>query len=206
MPKYSQKSEGDVFVQACLAQMDASRDWFVTSILPRSLDQLRWRPEIGAWSILDYLSHLQHTFEYYVPRIEQAVQKQPQRLGRVVAGAAFLESEAEFLKQAEPPAETAFTTPPSFPRVAAASPDRIVDQFPQLRGRYSTALRIASELDLANIAVEGSMHPPIRSLGGIVALLAAYDRLHIWQAERVRRAPGFPIAVPGTHSEEESRG
>jgi hypothetical protein len=191
MPNYERTDKVDLFVEGCLAQMEVGREWFETRVLPLSLDQLRWRSRVGAWSILECLSCLHHTFELYVPKIELAIREDPRLRGRSASNLPFAAAEEEFLKRFEPPIGTSLP-PPRFDPVPATSPDRIVDQHLQLRGRYSAAVRTASALDLANILVEGSIHPLVRSLGGIVAFLAASDRLHIWRAERVRIASGFP--------------
>jgi hypothetical protein len=71
-------------------------------------------------------------------------------------------------------------------------PARIVDPFPHLRERYARAVLLASKLDLANISIADPIHAPIESLGGVIALLATHDRRHLWQAERIRKVPGFP--------------
>ena len=157
------------------------------------------RSSLG-WSILECLNHLHGTFEDYVPKIEQAIQQNSRSAGPVASPLLFLESERAFLTQAEPPIGAGSAAPPLLVRTPAASPDRIADQLPPLRARYSAAIPSIPELDLANIFIDGLIDPRVQSLGGIVALLAAYDRRHIWQTERIRRASGFPAGVGGAGS------
>ena len=183
------------FVEACLAQMRASKKWFATRVLPLSLDQLRWRPRSGSWSIVDCLDHLNRTLVYYLPKIDQAIGQSQLKLRDPARGLVFPESEEDFLKQAEPPIRSHSVTPSALLPVPAVDPGLIVDQFPQLRNRYAKAVLSASRLDLANISIAGSIHPPVHSLAGVIALLAAHDRRHLWQAEQVRNTPGFPASL-----------
>ena len=88
----------------------------------------------------------------------------------------------------------------AFSRFPAVDPDRIVNQYPQLRDRYHLAARSTQGLNLARIFIEkifieGCTHQPIQSLGGTLGLLAAYDRRYIWQAEQIMKAPGFPARL-----------
>jgi len=39
------------------------------------------------------------------------------------------------------------------------------------------------------------VYPLIRTLGGTLGFLAAHDRRHMWQAERLRNESRFPRAV-----------
>jgi hypothetical protein len=189
-----------LLLQGCLFQMDASREWFATRALPLSLDQLRWRPAPFSWSILECLNCLNQAYEYYLPKLERTIddhRREPAERNEfsTVSDVLFPESERDYLEQMEPLAESQSAAQSSLPKIDAADPDRIVDAYPLLRDRYATAIRSASGLDFANILIEGSIHPPVRSLGGIIALLAAYDRRYIWQAEHVMKAAGFPASV-----------
>ena len=100
--------------------------------------------------------------------------------------------EIGFLMQFEPPIRKRRSTPSELQPAPPVDPDRIVEPFPHLRERYARAVLLASRLDLANIPIADSIHAPVESLGGIIALLAAHDRRHLWQAERIRETTGFP--------------
>jgi hypothetical protein len=178
------------FLEGCVVQMVASREWFARRVLLLSPDQLRWRPGLSAWSIGDCLDHLNRTLAYYLPLIERAIDQSPRN--RSARERIFPQSEKAFLLQIEPPVRRKRSAAPQLRPVSAVDPDRLVDQFPQLREKYVQAVHSAARVDLANVTVENSIHPPVRSLGGIMAMLAAHDRRHLWQAERVRNAAGFP--------------
>jgi hypothetical protein len=170
--------------------VQASQKWFKKRVLALSLDQLRWRPRSGCWSIGECLEHLNLTLAYYLPKIEQTVGESRRQPG--IGGVLFPEPEKEYLTQLEPPVVFRANAPSALQPAEAVDPDRIVDQFTELRVRYGKSVQSVSGLGLPDILVAGSLHPPIKSLGGVIALLAAHDRRHFWQAERVRNASGFP--------------
>lgn len=180
-------------LQTFLVQVWASQEWFAKRVLPLSLDQLRWRPRPGAWSIVECLEHLNLTLAYYLPRIEQAiVQTEREPRDRSTSDLVCSKSELDFLQQVEPPVRSAWIAPAILLPFPAVDPDRVADLFPRLRERYAKAVLSASGLDLANNSVVGSIHPSVQSVGGIIRLLAAHDRRHIWQAVQVRQMPAFP--------------
>ena len=181
-------------LEACLFQVSASREWFDSRVLILSVDQLRCRPRSGQWSIAECLDHLNRTFVYYLPRIEQAVE-QGLREGEYSARRLnFEESEDSFLKQVEPPIIIRMSTPTLLLPTPAVDPDQIVDDFPQLRDRFATAVHAAASVDVLNISIADSIHPPVQSLGGAIALLAAHERRHLWQVQRILSASGFPAS------------
>jgi len=181
------------FLQSCVDQMDTSRQWFMKHILPLSPDQLRWRPQTGCWSIGECLDHLSLTLAHYLPKIEQSVGEHSRAGQNHGALLPFPESEREYLRHLEPPVSRQATAPLALQPTAAVDPDRIVDEFTDLRERYARIGRLASGVDLAGIRIRGSLHLPVESVGGVLALLAAHDRRHIWQVDRVRSRRGFPV-------------
>jgi len=91
--------------------------------------------------------------------------------------------------------------PPKFrvkaPKIYAPAPgllkDRVVPEFLAIHQRMLELLTKANGLDLARIKVPSPAGPFKMSLGQRLALLAAHDRRHLWQAWQVRKNRGFPI-------------
>lgn len=191
MPAESNMSA--LVLQRCAEQMQTSLHWFTTCVLPLSLDQLRWHPRIGSWSIGECLDHLNLTLAYYLPKIEQSLIGNSSAAHIGDALLPFPESELEYLRSLEPPVSLKVVAPPALRPTAAVDPDRIVDQFGDLRERFATMARNASSVDLAATRISGSLHPPVQSVGGVLAMLSAHDRRHIWQADAVRRGIKFPL-------------
>ena len=182
-------------LEACLAQVEASKAWFDRRVLPLSIEQLRWRPQGMRWSIAECLDHLNLTLNLYLPKIEGAIGRAGREY-RIPAGGSWCEpAESEELKRVEPPVIAGSYAPPRTIPGPAVDPDWLVDQFHQSRDRYAHAVRRASGLDLRSIRIIEPIYPAFVSLGGTLGFLAAHDRRHMWQAERVRRAARFPHGV-----------
>jgi hypothetical protein len=183
----------DAFLQGCHAQVHASQQWFLRCVLPLSLNQLRWRPRSGRWSIGECLDHLNLALAYYLPKIDQALEEGRHHPPNRVDSVLFAESEEDYLWQVEPPVVLKASAPAALQPTEAVDPDRIVDQFMDFREKYGRIVESMSPLNLVNISINGSLHPPIHSLRGLMALLVAHDRRHIWQAERLLDAQGLPL-------------
>src|SRR5581483_5853276 len=85
---------------------------------------------------------------------------------------------------------------------SAVDPDEVVDQFPHLRTRFANTIGSVTDLDSA-VCIPASIHPPVESVGGVIALLAAHERRHFWQVQQILSAPGFPddrVAKPALGS------
>jgi hypothetical protein len=179
----------------CLVQVEASKAWFHHRVLPLSIEQLRWRPDAEHWSIGECLDHLNLTLGLCLPKIDDAIGRGALPDSVLVECPQCEQAESDALRWIEPPVTVAVAAPALTIPAPAIDPDWLVDQFHQTRDRYSEAVRRAFGLDLWRLRIVEPIYPPIVSLGGTLALLAAHDRRHMWQAERVRQAPRFPRAI-----------
>ena len=174
-------------LEGCLVQVSASNEWLERRILPLSVDQLRWKPSSARWSIAACLDHLNRTFVYYLSKIEEALDK-----GRNGEPFRFVASENELIRQMEPPVVVTMKAPGLLLPAPAIDPDQIVDQFPELRIRYARVVRSVANGNVLGVSVPDAIHPPIQSLGGVIALLAAHERRHLWQAQQILSTSDFP--------------
>ena len=62
-----------VYLEGHLIQVHTSRSWFQHRILPLSIEQLRWRPDVRGWSVGQCLDHLNLTLDLYLPKIDDAI-------------------------------------------------------------------------------------------------------------------------------------
>ncbi len=190
----NQRREGLlVDLDACLIQMEASQLWFAKRVLPLSLDQLRWRPNPRRWSIAECLDHLDKVLAHYLPKIDEAIAQARPQNGAAAFSSPLDWTEREALLRVEPPAVIRIPRRPTI--TPPVDLDSLIEQFPRIRDRYSQSVRRAGGLDLARILLREPIHPVIHSLGGVILLMAAHDRRHIWQAEQVRHSSGFPRSI-----------
>ena len=178
-----------LLVEACLVQVLASNEWLESRILPLSVNQLRWKPCSGCWSIAACLDHLNLTLGYYRPKLEAALEMGRHRKSRK-GPFRFTEAEEKFLREIEPPALVRMRAPAALLPAAAVDPEQVVDRFPVLRKQFANAVRSAAGAD-PGIAIPDPIHPPVQSVAGVIALVAAHERRHLWQAQQILAAPGF---------------
>jgi hypothetical protein len=182
-------------LEGCLVQGEASKAWFHRRVLPLSIEQSRWRPDARRWSIAECLDHLNLMLDLYLPKIDDAIAWGLRLDQPAKECVACDQAESDALRLIEPPVAVRVSAPPLTIPGPGVDPGWMVDQFHQTRDRSSDAVRRAFGLDLRRIWIVEPIYPVIVSLGGTLALIAAHDRRHIWQAERVRQAPRFPRAM-----------
>jgi hypothetical protein len=183
-----------VYLEGHLIQVHTSRSWFQHRILPLSIEQLRWRPDVRGWSVGQCLDHLNLTLDLYLPKIDGAIVRGYRGDTRDVCKLCD-RAELQALQLLEPPVTVGGPAPPETLPGAAIDPDWLVDSFHRTRDRYVDTVRRAAGLDLLGIRVVEPIYPAIVSLGGTLALIAAHDRRHMCQAERVMRSQRFPRAA-----------
>ena len=192
--RIDQKNKLAWLLEGCLLQVRASNECLEHRILPLSVDQLRWRPRSGSWSIAASLDHLNRTFDYYLPKIQEAVERGRGMKNRE-RNVTFTESEEMFIRRVEPPVTEPMSAPwPVVPGLAA-DPDQIVEQFPLLRAQFKKIVRSIPEFD-TGVSIRDSIHPPVQSLGGVIVFLAAHERRHLWQVQQILNAPELQAYFP----------
>jgi hypothetical protein len=93
----------------------------------------------------------------------------------------------------EPPPKRRFRAPNAFAPKTGKGLGEAVPEFMTWQDEIQQHLVRAKGLDLWRTKLWSPAVPLLRfSLGETFAILAAHERRHLWQAERVREAPGFP--------------
>jgi hypothetical protein len=180
-----------VDIEGWLAQVEASKFWFQQRVLSLSIEQLRWRPDLRGWSVAECLDHLNLTIDLYLPKIEEAILSGRRR--EAPANCSHCDqAETEALKRFEPPVTVAGPAPRATMPQAAIDPDWLVERFHFTRDCYAEKVRESAGINVMQVRILEPVYPAIRTLGGTLALIAAHDRRHMWQAERVIRSPRFP--------------
>lgn len=157
--------------------------------------QFNWRPAPGRWSVAECLVHLTVTAEQVCAKVRPAIARGRER-GLTGSGPFRYGWLARWFEASmEPPPRRRFSTPKNF-LPAAGSEYRIADvvnAFEAAGAEYEACLRAARGMDLQRIKVSSPVSSLIRfPLGGYVRAQTAHERRHLWQAEEVLKAPGFP--------------
>jgi hypothetical protein len=186
---------------ACLHQAEASKAWFERRFLQLARHQIWWRPMPSTWSIGECVNHLNKTLASYLPKVEEAIER-GWRESRTTRGfSQYGWHTNHVLKVLEPPVRVSHLAANPLHPLVPVERDLLVRQFYEQRKRYAEALCRANGLDLVDVEVDSMIQPLVPSLGGTLAMLAAHDRRHMWEAEWVRKSPGFPLDCKLTSQE-----
>jgi hypothetical protein len=173
-------------------QISADADALVT---PLADDQFAWKATPEIWSIAECLEHMNATARAYLPAIDEGI-------ADAIKNGAYAEGPFHynligriFSRLMEPPARL---------RMRAAldklpGPQRpkreTLAGFRAYQVQYIDRLRQANGIDLSRARVRSPLAHWIRiPLGSAFASMAAHERRHLWQAQKITRAGGFPAS------------
>jgi hypothetical protein len=160
--------------------------------------QLNWRPNHGrSWSIAQNLDHLARTNKIYAEAMSKALERLGSRAPLRRGPLKLTITERLLLRIVEPPVRRLkFRTP-----ATAAPAERWtgMELASSLRGAHAEVRVLATraaELDCGRIRFR---HPFARfltlNMRATLAVIPAHNRRHLWQAQQVKTAPGYP-ALP----------
>lgn len=152
-------------------------------------EQLTSRPDPAKWSIAECLAHLNLSAEIVQSKVAAAMERgrKDNLLANGPFGLGFLGK--ALVWWAEPPPKFRIPAPKSIaPKIEAADPAKIVDDFFRLQDEWARLLREAEGLDQKKIKVP-ALFPglPALRLCAPIPWMLAHERRHLWQAENVKR-------------------
>ncbi len=181
-------------LQQVLDDIDAA-DRAADALASSSTDeQFHWRPRDGAgWSIAQCLDHLATINGFYLKSIRAGVEGAKlrgwKRKGPLKAG--FFGS--LFINSLEPPVKRRLRAPAGMQPALLKSRDQILADYRAAHDGVRRLLIEAADLDLNRARYR---NPFLKVVNFRVAtglrVINAHDRRHLWQAEQVRQAPGYP--------------
>jgi hypothetical protein len=160
--------------------------------LVRDLDEERfnWRPDEKSWSVAQCLDHLNVANRAYLAPMRAALN----RKGRVRRGAiqpGFLGR--WFVATLEPPPKRRLPAPKKIVPAARKGRHEVIGEWRRIQAEVKDLLRAGAEQDLNGIRFVNPFFSLIRfSVGTGFQVIAAHERRHLWQAERVLANPRFP--------------
>jgi hypothetical protein len=157
-------------------------------------EQFHWRPREGqGWSIGQCLDHLATINVVYGDAIRRGIENARARgwTRRAAAVPGFFG--ALFVKSLEPPVTRRLRAPANARPGSSKSRDEILAAYHAAHQRIRALTTDAAEIDTNRARF---VNPFLRVLRVRVStglrVIAAHDRRHLWQAEQVRKAPGYP--------------
>lgn len=183
-------------LQSVIDQMDAADAAAERLVRPLNDAQFHWSPEGGTrWSIAQCLEHLAVANELYGERVAAAVaaarsrgwkRRRPLRPG--FFGRRFADS-------LEPPVKRRTKAPGKIRPASTLGRVEILRRYVQAHDRLRRAAREAIDVDANRATFPNPFIGLIRvKVSTAFAVVCAHDRRHLWQAEQVREAKGFPAS------------
>lgn len=181
-------------IAALLGQAEAARAEARSLCQGLSEAQLQWRPAPGSWSIAECLDHLARAGAWFVKQAGHGLDDARAR-GLRAAGPYRLRPFDRFAAGLlEPPVRRLRARAPRGSEPAALlDPRAALAAFEQLQDRLVARVRECDGWDLRGARARSPWHPALKlSLGGLLQVMLAHERRHLWQARRVRQAASFP--------------
>jgi hypothetical protein len=184
-------------LDAISAALRAAEEKATLLVAGLSDNQANWRPGNGAsWSVWQCLDHLARMNRTYAAALQDAVDRWPnsQRM-RAAAEISPGWFESWFIRELEPPVRRKIKTPAKTTPAERGDVREALRAFVESHEPVRAVLDPAAQLDLNRLRYKNPLVSLLRfTVGTGLLIINAHDRRHLWQAERVKEAAGFPLS------------
>lgn len=145
------------------------------------------RPATGGWSVAECVAHLTLTTQAFLPLLDEALARCPPATG---TGVRFRTSFLGWMlaRSLEPPVRFRTRTTAPFVPSASGSAGSVVGEFVQSQESLRKRLRDSDGRDLNRARIRSPFNQRLSyNVFAAFRILAAHERRHVWQAERVLR-------------------
>jgi len=182
-------------VSKVVADLDAAESQASEIVASISDQQATWRPAARSWTIVQCLTHLARINRIYAAAMHETVaNNQIFILGRENSSISPGWFGAWFIRSMEPPVRTRMKSPrKAVPPVETRDRREALAEFIESHGPVRGVIDASSHLDLNAVRFKNPFIGLIRfTIGTGLLVVNAHDRRHLWQAEQIKAAPGFP--------------
>jgi hypothetical protein len=182
-------------LQDLLEQIDAADRAGAALATSVTDHQFHWQPFDGrGWSIAQCLDHLAVMNKHYAGAVRRGIEEGRRRNLRRDGPARPTFFGRRFIQSQEPPVKIKLKAP----RVGASPQNRprneILRDYHEAHAIIRQLIVDAAEIDLNRSTFQNPFIPIVRMrVGTGLAILAGHDRRHLWQAEQVKLASGYPV-------------
>ena len=159
-----------------------------------SASQANWQPNEGqSWSICQCLDHLVRINSVYAAALQEAVNNCPpaykQPTTNIVPGLFG----AWFVQQMDLPVRMRLKAPSKAVPASKGNAGELFEAFLKSQALIRRVADGARAVDMNRLRFKNPFIGVIRfTVGTGLMIINAHDRRHLWQAEQVKKAPGFP--------------
>jgi hypothetical protein len=176
---------------------DRSADVLVAGL---SDEQFRWQPDSGrGWSIAQCLEHLATTNTVYGAAVAGAIERARARGWRRRGPLASGFFGRRFVQSLEPPVKRRLRSPANVRPGSGLGREEVLRRYHDAHEHVRASVRASAEIDANRATFKNPFFPLFNvSVATGLRVIPAHDRRHLWQASRVREAPGFPVRFPAS--------
>jgi hypothetical protein len=181
-------------LQDVLQQIDAADRAADDMVSGLTDEQLHWQPDAGrAWSIAQCLEHLGKINRLYGDAVWTGVELARSRGWTRTGPIAPSIFGRWFIGSMEPPVRRKLRAPSQAQPGSTTPRDQILRRYHDAHESIRRLIAESADLDVNRATFRNPFISLVRvRVGTALLVIAAHDRRHLWQAEQVRRAPGFP--------------
>jgi DinB superfamily len=177
-----------------LEQLKQAEDAAERLLNGKSREQANWQPNQGtSWSMWQCFDHLARINRVYCQALLAAVENPRATRGgspQTVVPGWFARW---FIKSMEPPVSKRFKAPAEVIPTEAGNPQEALQAFLESHAPVRRVLDFWDRVNFDRVRFKNPFVPVIRfTVGTGLMVINAHDRRHLWQAQRVQDAPGFP--------------
>ncbi len=166
-----------------------------TLILGLNPEQKSWRTHAGSWSVIECLEHLNRTNAMYLRAMRVAFERDRHNTSLPPKAFRLGFLGRQFVRYLEPPVHLKTPAPRSVIPPEGLNDVEVETEFNRQHLELRGFILEAGRLDMGAIRFPSPMSALLKlNLAEGCSIITAHDRRHLWQAERVRNHPEFPIA------------
>jgi len=157
-------------------------------------EQFHWRPLDGrGWSMAQCLDHLGIMNTYYGGAVRRGIKDGQRRSLRHPGPGRPTFFGRRFIASQEPPVRMKLKTPRVALPPLVKSREDIMRTYHEAHDLVRRLIVDAAGIDVNRSTFQNPFIPLVKMrVATGLAILAAHDRRHLWQAEQVKLAPGYP--------------
>jgi hypothetical protein len=150
-------------------------------------ERLTRRPAPESWSIAECFVHLTLSHAPF-PALLTAAFAEARDAGQTGTGPFKADLRGRLVKWGlEPPPRIKLKAKAPFQPVKIDSPERVLPDFLDLQGRLEDCIRAAAGLRIDRVKIVSPVDSRVKyNVFAALQIIAAHERRHLWQAERVR--------------------
>jgi hypothetical protein len=176
-----------------LVALDAAEADAQTLVKGLSAEQANWKPQPGTWSICECLDHLGTTNIAYAGALQKAVATSPAHYKQPTQLIAPGMLSRWFLQNMDAPAKRKFKAPTEIVPKQNGNPVELLQAFLKSHDLVREVVQSARSVDVNRLRFKNPFIGAIRfTVGTGLMIINAHDRRHLWQAEQVKKAAGYP--------------